>query len=425
MSKKKQPSMNGKRQPSPIFHNFYRALVNLCENPISCAILAAVVYLIFAAAGGRLFAASKFAYYNYLADAFLHGQFSLRLLPEYTLDLSLYNGQYFLNMAPFPAVLLMPFVALFGVSFNDVLFTALVAGLCVGLFAQLLRKADQIEFIHVTKNQRALLVVFLAFGTVLLTLASKGKVWQTAQVVAFAFTILAYLAALTLKGKKAWFLIGLALACAMLSRPTSVFVGIFVVIYLFYREKTWNWKRVLQNLLLVGLPMILGLGFFLFYNTARFGNALETGLSYHTMSPFFAPLYEKYGASSIHYFPINLYYEYIYYPLPFTQESMMGGSLFLLSPLFFAVFPAILKSKPRCEMWGLLASILVAEIPIMLHMSTGWITFGPRYTLDFTVPLLLLTAKGMKKWKTWIVSLLVALSVAQYMIGTIAFLPFE
>jgi hypothetical protein len=96
-----------------------------------------------------------------------------------------------------------------------------------------------------------------------------------------------------------------------------------------------------------------------------------------------------------------------------------------LSPLFFAVFPAILKSKPRCEMWGLLASILVAEIPIMLHMSTGWITFGPRYTLDFTVPLLLLTAKGMKKWKTWIVSLLVALSVAQYMIGTIAFLPFE
>ena len=61
----------------------------------------------------------------------------------------------------------------------------------------------------------------------------------------------------------------------------------------------------------------------------------------------------------------------------------------------------------------------------MLHMSTGWITFGPRYTLDFTVPLMLLTAKGIEKWKTWIIVLLVSLSVAQYMIGTIAFLPLE
>jgi len=414
-----------KRKLAIIFQNSYQALINLCENPISCAILAAVVYLILAAVSGRLFSVSKYAYYNYLADAFLHGQFSLRLLPEYTLDLSMYNERYYLNMAPLPAILLMPFIAIFGVSFNDVLFTALASGLCVGFFAQLLRKAGRVEFIHITKNQRALLVFFLAFGTVLLTQASKGKVWQTAQVVGFAFTILAFLASFTFTGKKAWFFTGLALACSMLSRVPSVFVGIFLVIYLVRRDQSWSWKRVIQNFFLAGMPILLGLGFFLFYNYARFGNMLETGLSFHTMSPFFSEQFGKYGASSIHYLPINLYYEFIYYPFPLTQESMMGGSLFLLSPLFVAIFPAITRSKPRWEIWGLLSSILVAEIPIMLHMSTGWITFGPRYTLDFTVPLMLLTAKGIEKWKTWIIVLLVSLSVAQYMIGTIAFLPLE
>lgn len=163
---------------------------------------------------------------------------------------------------------------------------------------------------------------------------------------------------------------------------------------------------------------------FLYYNYARFGNVIETGLTYHLMSPYFRSLYDTYGSSSLHYLPINLYYEYVYYPFPLTEKSMMGGSLFLLSPLFFAIFPAIKKSKPRWGVWALLASILIADIPILLHMSTGWITFGPRYTLDFTVPLLLLTALGMEKWKTWLVAALVLLSITQYLIGTISFMSF-
>jgi hypothetical protein len=408
---------------SVFLRNFIQAMINLWESPWIAGCLAAFIYLGIAAVSDRLGHASIYAYYNYLADAFLHGQFNLRLIPTpEQLDLSLFQGKYYLNWGLFPALLFMPFVAIFGIKFNDVLFTALAAALCIGLFAQLLRSANKCEFLHMSKGQRALLVAFLTLGTVLIPLASKGKVWQTAQIVAFACTLWAYLAAFSLRGKSAWFFTGLALTCAMLSRLTTLFVGIFPLVYLLYRERPLNWKRIASNLTLAATPVCLGLLFFCYYNYARFGSILETGLSCHLMSNFFRPNFLLYGASNIHYFPINLYYEYLYYPFPLSNESMMGGSLFLLSPLFLFIFPAIFNAKPRWGVWALLASVLVTDIPIMFHMSTGYVTFGPRYTLDFTVPLLLLTALGIERHKKWLPILLAILSIAQYLLGTYGFI---
>jgi len=50
-------------------------------------------------------------------------------------------------------------------------------------------------------------------------------------------------------------------------------------------------------------------------------------------------------------------------------------------------------------------------------MGTGFAQFGPRYTLDFTVPLLLLTALGIEKWKLIIPLALAIVSFIQYLIG--------
>lgn len=408
---------------STFLHNLVKAIINLLESPWISGCFAAFIYLGIASISNRLGHASIYAYYNYLADAFLHGQFNLRLIPTPdTLDLSVFHGKYYLNWGPFPAFLLMPFVAVFGVKFNDVLFTALAAALCIGLFAQLLRAVNSSDFLHISKGQRALMVAFLMLGTVLITLASKGKIWQTAQIVAFAFTLLVYLTAFSLHGKRAWFFMGLALTCAMLSRLTTLFVGIFPFIYLLEQEKPWKWKNIIKNFLLGATPLFLGLLFLFYYNFARFGNILETGLSYHLMSPFFRTDFLQYGASNIHYFPRNLYYEYFYYPFPITDESMLGGSLFLLSPLFLFIFPALFTAKPRWGVWSLLASVIITNLPIMFHMSTGYITFGPRYTLDFTVPLLLLTALGIEKRKTWLLIILTLISIIQYLVGTYCFI---
>jgi hypothetical protein len=385
------------------------AAINLWESPWGSVLVAGIIYAFISAYSGRLFGPSIYAYYNYLADAFLHGQFWLRLIPQSTHDLVYFAGKYYLYWAPFPAFVLMPF--------NDVVFSIFVAALNVGLFAQLLRAACHKEFLHLTKTQRGILVLFFALGTVHVTLAMFGRVWQTGQLLGFTCTILAYLAAFSLKGGKAWFFTGLALSAAMLTRNHLVFTGIFPAIYLLFQEKPWQWGRVARNLGLVALPLIAGLTFFLYYNQARFGNPFDNGLAYHQMDAFFRADYDRYGPFNLHYVPINFYYQYIFYPLPLRDESKMGGSLLLLSPLFFGALAAFWKPRSPWAVWVLLGSILITNIPILLLMGTGWSQYGPRYTLDFTVPLLLLTALGIERWKPSLMFVLTIAAIVQYFIG--------
>lgn len=393
------------------------ALVTIFESPWRAAAIAGIYYLTWSILSGRIFIPTNCAYYNYLADAFLHGQYFLRLIPPSVHDLSLFNGNYYLYWAPFPALVLMPFVALFGVQLNDVLYTALIAALNVGLIAQLLRVANRRNFLRLSPTQRSILAFFFALGTVQVTLSPFGGVWATGQLFGFTCTILAYLAAFSLQGGKAWFFTGLALTGAMLTRNQMVFTGIFPAVYLLYQEKPWNWMPVIRNLALAAFPLVIGFTFYLYYNQARFGSPLDTGVAYHLMDDFFRPNYNRYGMFNLHYIPTNIFYEYLYYPFPVTSKVLMGGSLFLLSPLFFAIFPAIRQVKPRWVVWALLASILITNIPIILLMGTGYASFGPRYTLDFTVPLLLLTALGMEKWKPWVCTLLSLISMIHYFIG--------
>lgn len=402
---------------SKFFQRLIEAVVNLFENPWMAALVAGLIYLLTSALKGAIYWTSNVAYYNYLADAFLHGQTWLRLTPPITHDLVDFGGKLYLYWAPFPAMVLMPFVALFGVGFNDVLFTAVIAALNVGLVAALLRSAGRVEFLHLDKTKRAIMVFFFAFGTVHFFLAPFGKVWMTGQLIGFTCTLLAYLASFSLKGWKAWSFTGLALAAAMLTRTQMVFTGIFPLVYLLIQEKPWKWGRVFRNLALAAFPLLAAAGFFLYYNQIRFGSPLEMGLQYHKMADIYSADFERYGAFNLHYVPINLYYQYIFYPFPIRDETAMGGSLFLLSPLFFGAIAAFIKPRTKVYIGALLASILVTNIPILLLMGTGWVQFGPRYTLDFTVPLLLLTALGIEKWSNWILIPLALISTIQYLLG--------
>jgi hypothetical protein len=139
------------------------------------------------------------------------------------------------------------------------------------------------------------------------------------------------------------------------------------------------------------------------------------------MHAAFAADYQRYGAFNLHYVPINLFYQYIAYPLPLRSTSYYGGSLFLLSPLFFAVFWSIKKNQ-SWSTWALLGTVVLIAIPILLLMGTGWVQFGPRYTLDFTVPLLLLTAMGSRNWSTSTMLRLTVISIVHYSIGAFSFM---
>ncbi len=164
------------------------------------ALQALLIYALFAGMQGSLWSVSQNGYYNYLADAFLHGQLHLRIVPPITHDLSVYQGRYYLYWPPFPAILMMPFVALFGVSFSDTLLNLAIGALNVAMVAILLRQASIHRVIKLSRVRRGLLVMCFALGTVHLTLAPFGRVWNTGQLIGFLCVALCYITVLRFRG---------------------------------------------------------------------------------------------------------------------------------------------------------------------------------------------------------------------------------
>ena len=326
----------------------------------------------------------------------------------------------------------MPFVALFGVGFSDVLFTAVLGALDVVLVATLLRSAEAAGVIQLDRPRRAVLVVCFALGTVHLTLAPFGRVWFTGQLVGFAAVALAYLVALRMRGPPAFLISGLCLAAAAATRNNLVFTGLWPAWYLLDRARAGasgagrersttgpSSSARLAGLLLLGLlPIAAAVGLLLLYNQVRFGSPLENGLSFHAMGEGFLADYRQYGVFSLHYLPRNLYYQYLAYPLPLRPTTNQGGGLFWMTPVFLAAFWG-LSSRPRASVVALVLSIGLTAVPILLLMGTGFAQWGPRYTLDFTVPLLLLTALGLGRWPLrWaVLALLPALFI--YLFGAV------
>jgi len=392
-----------------------RAILFL-SKPVNAFLFALLTYFLLASLGGSPFRVREQAYFNYLADAFLHGQLQLRLIPSSVGDLSLVGGKYYLYWPPMPAVVLMPFVAIFGVNFSDVFFNLLVAAANVSMVSAVLREAEQNNLISLGADMRSWLVLFFALGTTHVAMSIPGQVWLTGQLVGFLFLASAYYSALRLRGSAAFAVTGVLIACAMLSRSHMLFAGVWPLYHLLKTQ--WDErKKLLANLILFTTPLAIFGTLFLLYNRARFGSPFDLGVEYQLMSPVFAADFAKYGLFSAHYVPINFYYQYLAYPLPLSAETLMGGSLFLLSPLFFYAFYAVLRDRKDAQVWALAASTVLTSIPILFVMGTGWIQYGPRYTMDFTMPLLLLTARGVQFAPRRVVLVLIALSVAQYIPG--------
>ena len=395
--------------------------IQIFESPVWAGIAAFLIYALVATRSGPIWQNSGAAYFNYLADAFLHGQSYLRVTPSLTLDLAINNGNYYLYWPPFPAVLLMPFVALFGINFSDVLFTLALAGLNVGLVAYFLRLLSDKEIAPTQPWQRFLLVILFSFGSVHFILARWGIAWFTSQIVAFLCGLLIYIIVLRYKGTKAFFFSGLFLSLAMMSRSHLIFLGIWPAYYLFKKHRELGYKKLIGAYAVFVTPILVALIVYAGYNWERFGSFFDLGIgtSYRNLGPFLQGDFEKYGHFSIHYIPTNIYYNFIFYPFPLSNETLMGGSLFLLSPVYIAAFWGFKSSQPKASNWVLGITILAVLIPILVNIGTGWATFGPRYTLDFTPPLLMLTAVGISRFHRRLLVILTAISVTHYLIGAL------
>ena len=407
----------GIAQPRTRLTNLAVALLTPLAQPAVAGLVALIVYLVRARFGAGGWEQTRYAYFNWLADAFLYGQLHLLVdLPE-TRDLIANGGQLYLYWPPFPAVLLMPVVALFGVGASDIIYTAIIGAATVALVAWLLALLDRHGIAPLDPPRRAILTLTMAFGSVQLILAPVGTVWFTAQLIGWGCVLLAAIAAFAPRGPLGYLLVGVALACATGTRNALIFNGLWIAFYLLRRDRGRPWRWRLGAVAAGIAPVVLALALLGWYNVARFGSPLEMGLLWHNMSDLFAGNFEQYGIFNLHYLPTNFRYQFLAYTV-FSDDRWQGGGIFWMTPVLLGAFAGVWRGRRDGLTWALLASCVLIYIPIGLLLGSGYLTFGPRYLLDLMVPLLILTARGIPRWPLWLLLGLLAISVLTYTYGS-------
>jgi hypothetical protein len=332
-------------------------------------------------------------YFVRLADAFLHGRITLLEAPSWLNELIPAGpGEWFVTYPPFPAVLLVPVVAIFGTSIHEQVVSSIVGAGAVGLAWQLFR------VLALSTRARLLLTVAFGFGTVLWYVAEVGSVWYYASVVGIFFL----LAALNLAfRRRAPLLVGLFLGFAATSRlPIALGAPAIAAILIdLHRSRPMPaLGPTVRTLVAYAIGIAIPVALYGLYNLARWGTPLDQG--YVSIPGVLDdPYYSQHGILSLWYVPRNLFaiffrsWNYVDEP-PFLQPSWWGLSIFLTTPLYLWLIKSRL-SDPRVA-WSLLGIGLIA-IPIVTHGNVGTTQFGYRFSLDFQPFLFVMLATVLER----------------------------
>ncbi len=389
-------------------------------------ILAVAVLSFLAYAGTHwLFRATSrselFNYHAYLADAFLKGSLALVSQPPTTLDLSEFGGKLFLYWGPVPALMLMPIVWIFGIHWSDVWLTIALATLSTTLAFVLLRQTRRL---HGLSDAGIVILTFTyGFGSPQYPLAVDGTVWFVSQLFTSVFLTSALICVFRERQNPSFLaLAGLFVGMACLTRASVIASVLWLFTYAGYVAWRSNVKAsgIQARLLSAFVPLAVLLAAVSWYNYARFGSALETGVSYHLADPSFAENIRRYGIFSFHYLEKNFFYHYVAYPYPISPQTVVGGSLFLLTPVYLAAFLSFSGSLNRFLLWLTWGTCFLLALPSLLVCGTGEVQLGPRYTLDYAPFFLLLVASGLRSVPVQVAALLAGVSFLQYFYGLFA-----
>ena len=370
------------------------------HSTFSVFLAALILYALTAVLGGN-FHHQKLAHFNLLADALLRGDLYLAN-PIYTHDLIRFQGRWFVPFPPGAALLLVPFVALFGVNFNEVALSVVVGAGNVALIYGLLRALTRQGFSRLDGQGVLWLMGLFAAGTAHWYAAASGGVSFLAHICAVTGLTAALLLAAT--GRSPW-LIGLAMAWALLSRPTLVLATPAVaVLWLEARRRleptgaTQDVGSLLRAAALLA-PQAAALALLLAYNRLRFGNWLEFGYQWAQTTFELGTRLVTWGQFNWHYLPENLRVALAGLPLlrnkvPFIWPDPNGLSLFLATPTFLWLYTALRRDRVAIAAW---LSLGLVCVPLLLYFNTGWVQFGYRFSLDFLPLAFMLLAMGLQR----------------------------
>jgi len=340
------------------------------------------------------------------------------------------TGRGLIPFPPLPAVVLLPFVAIFGLSTNAQLIATFIGAIDVALAFWMLGR------LPLDRTVRAASTIFLGLGTVLWYAAELGSTWFLAHVVAVGLTLAAIALALEADPRAAsgddegapsqtagagtrfpgldrrQFLAGLLFGLACTARLTVVFGAPFFVLV----GGGGSWPR---RAIAAGLGTAIPVGIFLVYNQVSTGHlltpvydylyGLETGaypqLNYHADWAIEDPRY------LIQNLPLmvgglpdilppckdaNAVRGFFDATCPLIAPRDVGMSLFLTSPAWLLGFLSLRWwGVDRLVTGAVLAVTAIAAVNLM-HFSQGWVQFGYRFSNDFAPFALILVAVALQ-----------------------------
>lgn len=335
---------------------------------------------------------TPFNHFVLLADAFLKGNFFIEGIYPWIEKAPLDENRFFIVNPPMPAILLIPFVKLWGINFPQQIIAHLVGiGVAISTFFLALK----------IKNDKVLAIwsaLLVGLGSVVWFLASVGSVWYLGQITCALFLTLAIFEVI---GKKRPIVLGFLLGATYLSRIHLV-LTFPVFAFLLWKERKQNLPlrgKKIMPLILFSIPILIFIGFDFFYNFSRYGTIFNKGyflIPGTQNEPWFAK-----GIMHPTYIIEDIKVAFLAMPkfiseFPYIRPSWGGMAIWLTTPAFIFSLWAGVKKQIVKLFWLCIAIVFTI---VGLHGGTGFAQFGYRFAVDFYPFLTFLTIQGVVNQK--------------------------
>lgn len=362
--------------------------------------------------------------YLQFAQSLLHGNLYLPQLPSYA-DMISFGGRYYLPYPPLPSVILMPFVALFGIAHVNTVFIAL---LMTSFNLYLVHKI--LTRLQIGQHLFPWLIAAFFLGTgYWYALFTSHHVYAFAQITSCMFQ---FLLLNELLGKRRWWLIGAYIGCTFLTRQFTLCYIVFALGYMLYLQRQEKQHTLFKNATALIGSLSVFVALYLLYNYLRFGNILDTGYEHILFIGVLNERVNQYGVFSTKYLLFNLYSFFIKgFNIEFRGPGLLqikdmdlwGTSLLSASPFFVASLKA---AWPPFLKWSGWITILCILTGILFYHNNGFHQVNTmRFSLDFLPLLFVLTALGFRHIPMWLVKGLVVYAVLLNIISFLIHMLYE
>ncbi len=344
---------------------------------------------------------TPYNYFTRLSSSFLSGKLYLTQNPPWLNELIPIKDKYYVVYPPMPAIILMPYVLLFGEHSSQTLFSIILGSINVGLVYLLCKK------IKLTSKTSIWVTLFFGFGTNHWYLASIGSAWFLAHIVAVFFLLLSLIEVF---GKQRLILIGLLLGFSFWSRTTVIFTLPFFYIFFWKRFLPINMTSIL-NFFFLNIGIIFFILLDAEYNFLRFGNFSPFAPYYLIPNINSDPIFKN-GFMSLKFIPRHI--DAILFRLPkltktfpFLIPSLYSTAIWFTSPAILFIF----KAKDNLIIIACWAAIILTLSVTFLWAGVGYAQFGYRFIQDIMPFLLILMAYGFGQKPGKIAICLIILSI--------------